>query len=99
MHDKVYQTNIQSCLESQIVIGPNQTEVLVRDCHDCQFVIFSKSVRLQDCSSCEVMIYTPEYPKIENCRNIRFSTMTYQYQELLGQMLKANLSPWNNLWH
>jgi hypothetical protein len=36
---------------------------------------------------------------VEACTNIKFSTMTYWYEELLSQMKLASISPWTNKWN
>ena len=37
--------------------------------------------------------------ELVECRGIKFGAMTYWYEELLGQMQSAGLSPWINKWN
>ena len=98
LHDFAAQTNVDKCEGSDIMLGPNKSSVFLRDCKDCNFVVFCQQLRMRDCHNCRVMLYSQTEPVVEACTNIRFTTMTYWYEELLAQMQAADVSPWANKW-
>ena len=53
---------------------------------------------MRDCVNCHVMLYSQTEPVVDACSNIRFTAMTYWYEELLNQMQIAQVSPWANKW-
>lgn len=99
LHDFAAQTNVDKCEGSDIMLGPNKSSVFLRDCKDCNFVVFCQQLRMRDCHNCRVMLYSQTEPVVEACTNIRFTTMTYWYEELLAQMQAADISPWANKWY
>lgn len=84
LHDFVAQTNVDKCEGSDIMLGPNKSSVFLRDCKDCTFVVFCQQLRMRDCHNCNVMLFAQTEPVVEACTNIRFTAMTYWYEELLG---------------
>lgn len=98
LHDFAAQTNVDKCENSDVMLGPNKSSVFIRDCKDCTFVVFCQQLRMRDCVNCNVMLYSQTEPVVEACSNIRFSSMTYWYEELLNQMQQASISPWTNKW-
>ena len=82
-----------------MVAGPVKGQCDVRICNDSKLVIFCNELLVRDCSNLEIMLCSPNPPIIESCSEVHFVPMTYSYNELLSQMQRAELSPWQNQWN
>lgn len=96
VHDFHDTAQVLNCENSVIVMGPNSQSIFIRDCKNCKLVVTCKQLRIRDCEGLMISLYAQTEPVIESSKRIKILPHQYVYEELFGQMLKANLSIWNN---
>lgn len=92
------QTQVDSSRDCRIFIGPCETSVFVRDCHDCVFTVACKQLRLRDCTRCTFHLFSETDPIIETSRDLTFAPFNGAYKELPAQFKSAGLNPEDNHW-
>jgi len=90
---------IDGCCSCEILIGPSESSVFVRDCEDCAFYIVTQQLRTRRCVRCVFHVHSGTEPVIEMSSGLRFAPISLAYPDLAAQMQLAKLDPERNLWN
>lgn len=87
---------IRNCLNSKIKIGPCKGAVFIEGCHGCELVVCGHQVRLIDCRSLKLSLYTATAVIYENCQEIIFAEAASWYEAYEADKQAAGLDLPNN---
>lgn len=83
----------------EVVIGPSEASVFVRDCEDCVFYIAAQQLRTRRCNRCTFFLYSSTEPILEASTYLRLAPLAIAYKGLADHMGKASLNPRRNFWN
>jgi len=90
---------IDGCCSCEVIIGPSDSSVFVRDCEDCTFYIVAQQLRTRRCTRCVFHLYSATEPVIEASLGLCVAPISLAYPNLAAQMHLAKLDPQRNLWN
>ena len=87
------QVTIDDAKRSEIVIGPCEDSVFVRDCQDCVVHTVCRQLRTRDCVRCKFYLYVLTEPVIELSHTCDIGEWHIAYPLLDEHFAKARLDP------
>lgn len=106
--DSAVQVTLE-CLENcNVIIGPTEGSVFIRDCKNTIIVAYCQQFRYfisciycraRDCLNLNVFLYSSTEPVIETSENIIFHPNTLKYDGLDSQMQESGLCGKPNKWN
>jgi protein XRP2 len=97
--DSSRQATLESLENCQVIIGPTESSLFIRDCKNCLVIAYSQQFRARDCSNLNVYLYCSTEPVIETSKNIRFYPNSLKYDALQDQLKIVGLSDKPNKWN
>lgn len=80
--DATAATYIMNCDNCNIVIGPTEDTISIKDCQNCKFILAAKEVRITNSSHCDFLLYCKDKPSLERCNTLRFGCYDFSYFEM-----------------
>ncbi|XP_075528558.1 protein XRP2-like [Dermacentor variabilis] len=96
--DHINSVTIDDCTNCNIVLGPTQGSVFLRNCNNVRLASACQQLRARDCFAIDSWLCCSTQPSIESCSEMRFGCLTLAYEQFPEQLKKAHLSPFNNHW-
>ncbi|XP_070380821.1 protein XRP2-like isoform X2 [Dermacentor albipictus] len=96
--DHINSVTIDDCTNCNIVLGPTQGSVFLRNCNNVRLASACQQLRARDCFAIDSWLCCSTQPSIESCSEMRFGCLTLAYEQFPEQLKKARLSPFNNHW-
>ncbi|XP_075731559.1 protein XRP2 [Rhipicephalus microplus] len=96
--DHINSVTIDDCVNCNIVLGPTQGSVFLRNCNNVRLASACQQLRARDCSAVDSWLCCSTQPSIESCSEMRFGCLTMEFEQFSEQLQKAQLSPFNNHW-
>merc|ERR1712039_699658 len=90
---------IDKCKACEVLVGPSESCVFIRDCEDCTFYIAAQQLRTRHCTRCTFFLYSGTEPIIETSSSLRIAPLALAYSGLAGQMQAAKLDSAQNFWN
>eukprot|EP01050_Picozoa_sp_SAG11_P009888 SAG11_NODE_964_length_6369_cov_7.399362_4_plen_355_part_00 len=91
--DNMDSAQIDDCEGCEMVLGPSESSVFVRDCKDCVFHVVSQQLRTRNCINCTFYLWVPTDPVIESSHGLKIGEWNIEYAGLEAQYRAANLCP------
>eukprot|EP00930_Biecheleria_cincta_P007801 TRINITY_DN10907_c0_g1_i2.p1 TRINITY_DN10907_c0_g1~~TRINITY_DN10907_c0_g1_i2.p1 ORF type:complete len:457 (+),score=73.85 TRINITY_DN10907_c0_g1_i2:25-1371(+) len=97
--DRSEQAFVDVCNNCQVLIGPCDSSVFVRDCKDCTFWVVTRQLRTRDCVNCKFFLHTHTEPIIESSTDLGFAPFAASYPGLSRHFEEANMNAGTNYWN
>lgn len=91
--DHCQQVTIDDCEDCDIVLGPCEDSVFVRDCSNCTVHVVAQQLRVRGCVDCTFFLWVPTDPVIESSHGLRIGQWHVAYPGLTAHMAHAKLNP------
>lgn len=91
--DHCQQVTIDDCEDCDIVLGPCEDSVFVRDCSNCTVHAVAQQLRVRGCVDCTFFLWVPTDPVIESSHGLRIGQWHVAYPGLTAHMAHAKLNP------
>ena len=91
--DHCAQVTIDDAKRCEIIIGPCEDSVFVRDCEDCVVHAVCRQLRTRNCYRCKFFLYVLTDPIIESSHSCEIGEWHIAYPLLDKQFALANLDP------
>ncbi|THD22774.1 Tubulin-specific chaperone C [Fasciola hepatica] len=86
---------LQKC---RVYIYPVAGSVWLENCHQCDFVLASRQLRIHQTTDCRLGLHMASRPIIENSTGLQVAPYRLQYAALQSDLTRAGLSAEVNLW-
>ncbi|TPP55741.1 Tubulin-specific chaperone C [Fasciola gigantica] len=86
---------LQNC---RVYIYPVAGSVWLENCHQCDFVLASRQLRIHRTTDCRLGLHMASRPIIENSTGLQVAPYRLQYAALQSDLTRAGLSAEVNLW-
>lgn len=97
--DHVGCCTIDGCSACEVVVGPSESSVFIRDCEDCTFYVATQQLRTRRCVRCTLFLYSSTEPIIEMSSELRIAPLSLAYPRLATHLESAGLNPSRNFWN
>ena len=87
------QVTIDDAKKCEIVIGPCEDSLFVRDCEDCVVHAVCRQLRTRNCVRCKFFLWVLTEPVIESSHSLEFGEWHTSYPQLDAQFGNAKLDP------
>lgn len=98
LRDYTPAVNMYLCEDCEVYIGPCSGSVYIRNSSNCKVVVAAAQLRVYNCHSFDLLVFSTSDPSIEQCTELRFGCFDFAYPELKEQFKQAKLNVWNNVW-
>jgi len=92
---QVFADDLVNC---KVYIGPCGADVFVRNCTGCTFTIACKQLRMRDCSSCKMFLYSATRPALETSHHMELAPFNGAYSQQGAHFRQAGLDADRNEW-
>eukprot|EP00762_Andalucia_godoyi_P008371 ANDGO_07355.mRNA.1 Protein FAM188A homolog len=92
------QISVDFAKNCEIIIGPCEGSVFLRDCENCTFAIATRQFRCRDCVNCTVFLYCATEPIIETSTGLKFAPWNAAYKHQGVHFERAGLDPGASQW-
>eukprot|EP01028_Stygiella_incarcerata_P002943 TRINITY_DN15627_c0_g1_i1.p2 TRINITY_DN15627_c0_g1~~TRINITY_DN15627_c0_g1_i1.p2 ORF type:complete len:940 (-),score=264.97 TRINITY_DN15627_c0_g1_i1:3054-5615(-) len=89
---------IDEAYDTQMVIGPTNGSVFLRQCENCVISVACAQFRCRDCKNCVIYLYAMNEPIVETSTEMRFAPWNVAYEGQRTHFDKAGLDPTDNKW-
>ena len=90
---------IENCIDSNIVIGPTNNNIIIKDCYDCKFSIICNHLKIYHSQHCKIYLHCIKPSLLYNSINIIFNSYNIKYSLLSQHMDQSNINKNINLYH
>jgi len=97
--DCVGACTIDGCSACEIVIGPSEASVFIRDCEDCTFYVATQQLRTRRCTRCTFFLYSATEPIIEMSQQLRIAPLALSYPGLATHITRSGFDWERNFWN
>ncbi|KAH8034980.1 hypothetical protein HPB51_003821 [Rhipicephalus microplus] len=73
--DHINSVTIDDCVNCNIVLGPTQGSVFLRNCNNVRLASACQQLRARDCSAVDSWLCCSTQPSIESCSEMRFGSV------------------------
>lgn len=87
--DRTSQVQLDDAVGCEVVLGPCEGSVFVRDCSDCVVRACCRQLRARGCKRVRFELFCPSHPSIEDCSELTFSYWRTAYPGLTRQVQSA----------
>lgn len=88
--------NLSDC---RVFIGPVTTSIFVADCRNCQFRFACQQLRVHTSRDCQFYLHLTSRGIIEDCKELVFGRLDWNYDGIDQHFELANLSSSTNHWN
>jgi hypothetical protein len=82
----------------RIIVGACESSVFVRECTNCDMVVYTKQLRTRDCKSVRFGLYSQTRPVIETSVGLEIGCARLSWFTQGAAMTKARLNPFSSRW-